>query len=198
MDCFASGELNTCSRLEKLNDFFQYSGPLNLQHPPYGHPRRGPKKSHIHHVSISKGLKSLTLESSTPVAPFDPRSLTGDLSTFSSQTTLVEDDSHSKPIVNRSDSDGSTASWDLVDDLPLRWASDYVLLSNSGSRLAHTNVLFYETWSDESSRGHKGTLLAIATKSAILLYETPKGERSFRFVKVTYIFTFYKLEDFAC
>jgi hypothetical protein len=33
-----------------------------------------------------------------------------------------------------------------------------------------------------------GQLLAVATKNNILLYETPKGERAFRFVKVGLFF----------
>lgn len=77
-------------------------------------------------------------------------------------------------------------SWDVVEDLPLRWAFDYVSLAISGSRLANTSVLFYDIWSDPTISGRKGALLAVATKSTILLYETPKGERAFRFVKVSY------------
>jgi hypothetical protein len=43
----------------------------------------------------------------------------------------------------------------------------------------------FATWSDETRKGKTGgQLLAIATKSNILLYETPKGERAYRFVKV--------------
>jgi hypothetical protein len=77
-------------------------------------------------------------------------------------------------------------TWDVVEDLPLRWAFDYVSLAISGSRLANTSVLFYDIWSDPTVSGRKGALLAVATKSTILLYETPKGERAFRFVKVSY------------
>jgi hypothetical protein len=82
--------------------------------------------------------------------------------------------------------DSIEETWDLVDDLPLRWASDYVSLAISGSRLANTSVVFYDIWSDPSTNGRKGALLAVATKSTVLLYETPKGERAFRFVKVSY------------
>ena len=76
-------------------------------------------------------------------------------------------------------------TWDVVEDLPIRWAYDYVSLAISGSRLANTSVLFYDIWSDSTTNGRKGALLAVATKSTILLYETPKGERAFRFVKVS-------------
>ena len=81
--------------------------------------------------------------------------------------------------------DSVDETWDLVEDLPLRWASDYVSLAISGSRLANTSVLFYDIWSDAMTSGRKGALLAVATKSTILLYEAPKGERAFRFVKVS-------------
>jgi len=80
--------------------------------------------------------------------------------------------------------DSIDETWDIVDDLPYRWAADYVSLAISGSRLANTSVLFYDIWSDPVVSGRKGALLAVATKSSILLYETPKGERAFRFVKV--------------
>jgi hypothetical protein len=83
--------------------------------------------------------------------------------------------------------DSAEDSWDVVEDLPLRWASDYVSLAISGSRLANTSVLFYDIWSDTTIGGHKGALLAVVTKSTVLLYETPKGERAFRFVKVSYL-----------
>lgn len=82
----------------------------------------------------------------------------------------------------RSVSDES--SWDVVDDLPLRWATDFVPLASPGSRLIGASVIGYATWSDENRRGTGGQLLAIATKNNILLYETPKGERAYRFVKV--------------
>lgn len=105
---------------------------------------------------------------------------------MSSLATAVEEESSFRSRnTARSDSQGSVdSSWDVVEDQPLKWASDYVSLATPGSRLAHTNVLFYDTWSDEAARGRKGALLAVGTKSAILLYETPRGERAFRFVKV--------------
>ena len=87
--------------------------------------------------------------------------------------------------------DSVEEAWDFVEDLPLRWASDYVSLSISGSRLSNTSTLFYDIWSDTTSSGRKGALLAVATKSAILLYETPKGERVFQFVKVSCLRNLY-------
>jgi hypothetical protein len=39
-------------------------------------------------------------------------------------------------------------------------------------------------WRDHNNSGKAGTLLAVVTKCNILLYEAPKGERAFHFVKV--------------
>ena len=76
------------------------------------------------------------------------------------------------------------SGWDVVDDLPLRWATDYVPLAVPGSRLMNASVLTYALWrNDDQPRG--SALLAVAIKSAVLLYESPKGERAFRFIKVS-------------
>ena len=76
------------------------------------------------------------------------------------------------------------SGWDVVDDLPLRWATDYVPLAVPGSRLMNASVLTYALWrNDDQPRG--SALLAVAVKSAVLLYESPKGERAFRFIKVS-------------
>ncbi len=71
----------------------------------------------------------------------------------------------------------------MVEDFPLRWAADYVPLAAAGSRLASASALFFELRTDV--QGHRGhTYLAVATNSSVLLYESQKGERAFRFVKV--------------
>ncbi|KAG6861983.1 hypothetical protein C0995_009167 [Termitomyces sp. Mi166 len=88
---------------------------------------------------------------------------------------------HGRLSPNRRDT--SESSWDIIEDLPLRWATDFVPLA--GSRLLNLSVLSYALWKDETRKG-RGHLLAIATKNNILLYETPKGERAFRFVKEFY------------
>lgn len=72
----------------------------------------------------------------------------------------------------------------MVNELPLRWATNYTPLASAGSRLQNNTVLLYDIWKNEGQRGPGGVLLAVATKSAILLYEAPKGERAFRFTKV--------------
>jgi hypothetical protein len=86
------------------------------------------------------------------------------------------------PIPLHQDSKDSADSWDLVEDLPLRWATNYVNLATTGSKLATQQVLFYEAYKDEK----KGTwMLAVATKTCILLYESPKDQKSFRFLRVS-------------
>jgi len=77
------------------------------------------------------------------------------------------------------------SSWDVVDDLPLLWAADFVPLATPNSRLAGTPVTSYAIWNEENRLGRHGQLLAVAIKCNILLYEVPKGERVFRFVKVS-------------
>lgn len=88
----------------------------------------------------------------------------------------------------RHDSDDSLAtldsSWDLVEDLPIRWTLDYVPLASPGSRLLGIPVLAFALWKDENQRSRGGYFLSVITKSNIFLYETPKNERAFRFVKV--------------
>lgn len=85
----------------------------------------------------------------------------------------------------RADSNEST--WDVVEDLPLRWATDFVPLASPGSRLSSTSVFSYATWSDPNRRSAAAQLLAIATKNSILLYESPRGERAYRFLKVRFL-----------
>jgi len=77
------------------------------------------------------------------------------------------------------------SSWDIVDDLPLLWTTDFVPLATPNSRLAGTPVISYAIWNEENRLGRHGQLLAVAIKCNILLYEVPKGERVFRFVKVS-------------
>lgn len=87
------------------------------------------------------------------------------------------------------------ASWDVVDDLPLRWATDFVPLASTGTRLASTSVISYALWHEGGAgpgggRHGRRALLAVATKYNIFLFETPKGERAFHFVKVRSLICF--------
>ena len=172
--------------------------PLQVRGSTPGNPHRAPirKGQHRPHRAITKGLKSLTIDNQAQTLPYPFRndslspiqSSPGvSPSTCSVSSIFVDDLRGSGSSFNTTRSmESIDKTWDIVEDLPLRWASDYVLLAISGSRLANTSVLFYDIWSDPTTNGRKGALLAVATKSTLLLYETPKGERAFRFVKVSY------------
>ena len=158
-----------------------------------GNPHRGPIKRghHKSHRGITKGLKSLNMDNQPQVRhdSLSPiHSSPGISPSTSSVNSIFTDElwGPKLPYAPSSHSLDSTESWDIVEDPPLRWASDYVSLAVSGSRLANASILFYDIWSDSTAGGHRGALLVVATKSTVLIYETPKGERAFRFVKVSY------------
>ena len=142
-----------------------------------------PSKKHRTQGSTARGLKSFI--DSPPNHPPPEPSLSYDAFFSQSSTNSPSfakspqpSEFGSPPARKNSDESG----WGMVEDLPLRWATDFVPLAVPGSRLV---VIGFATWSDESRKGKMGgQLLAIATKSNILLYETPKGERAYRFVKV--------------
>ncbi|KAG8916294.1 hypothetical protein FRC01_003244 [Tulasnella sp. 417] len=77
----------------------------------------------------------------------------------------------------------ASSSWDIVDELPTRWATDYVQFASANSRLSNVQILFYQLYT--STSGRQPTSLAIATKTSILLYESPRNERAFKFVKAS-------------
>jgi hypothetical protein len=157
--------------------------PLNIHRPPNWHPHRSTKKNRQHKQSgsLAKSLRSLMTDSSQDHEPPPPASYPEMLqASLGSSTRTAE----SRPHLSRS---STLDSWDVVEDLPLRWATDYVPLAGPGSRLMNSPVSTYALWrSDEQSRS--SALLAVAVKSAVLLYESPKGERAFRFVKVSCLF----------
>lgn len=180
--------------------YFQYVQPLRLRGSTPGNPHRGSVRKGYREprLGITKGLKSLSIDNqayalSQPFSPFRndclspiPSSPGVSPSTSSVNSVFVDDLRGSRASLNPTRSmDSVDSTWDVVEDLPLRWALDYVSLAISGSRLANTSVLFYDIWADSANNGRKGALLAVATKSTILLYETPRGERAFRFVKVS-------------
>jgi len=148
------------------------------------------KHRHRPQNSITRSIKSLIESPPHPPQPEQISSYQPYLSSSSTITgssgsltrNLLTPEKLLVPLRRESDDSG----WDIVDDQVMRWATDYIPLASPGSRLASTSALLFATWSDEARKG-KGTggqLLAIATKSSILLYETPKGERAFKFVKV--------------
>lgn len=90
-----------------------------------------------------------------------------------------------RPLPSHASTSDTPGDWDIIDDLPLRWATDYVSLSRPGSKLAGLSVLFFELWRDASGGpGAERTYLAVATRQCIFLYESVPGERAFRVVKV--------------
>ncbi|KAI3610592.1 hypothetical protein WG66_006830 [Moniliophthora roreri] len=171
-------KLTSLTSLAKWTISQKGSRPLDLRRPSNWNAQQTPTKKHRPQSSITRGLKSLIDPNHSPDA--QSSSYQALLSPSSSNN-----DHRRSPSPLRQNSDD--ASWDVVDDLPLRWAMDFVPLGASGSRLSSLSVISYALWSHDgriASRG--GRMLAIATKSNILLYETPKGERSFRPVKEFY------------
>ena len=160
-----------------LTDSCQGADPLQLGRPAGWQPQQGShkRKSRVS-GNFTRGIRSL-IEGS-PVSPSD----TGPSYNHLVQTTNEHKTSpRRRPEAPRNDSNGG---WDVVDELPLRWATDYVPLASAGSRLANTSVLTFAVWRDlNHPRGN--ALLAVATKSSVLLYESPKGERAFRFLKAS-------------
>lgn len=149
-----------------------------------------PNKRHRHQSSIARSIKSLIDSPSqsgqiSSYQPYLPNSSTNNIGTsFAPNSPIPE-----KPLIPlRREPDDS--EWDIVDDQSIRWATDYKPLASPGSRLAGTSALLFATWSDEGRKGGE-KLLAIATKSNVLLYETPKGERAYKFVKVCLFRTYY-------
>jgi len=68
----------------------------------------------------------------------------------------------------------------------MQWMTDYVPLATPSSKLANQSVLFFELLR-YAGRSRVTARLAVTTKQNILLYETIRGERAFRFVKVRLI-----------
>ncbi|KAF8165714.1 hypothetical protein B0H34DRAFT_690245 [Crassisporium funariophilum] len=148
-----------------------------------------PSKRHRPQGSIARSIKSL-IDSPPPAAQPEPASsyhtfLSPTSATGPSLARPTTPERRSAPLRQNSD---ESSGWDIVEDLPMRWATDFVHLAAPGSRLAGASVITFATWSDEGRKGKGagGQLLAIATKCNVLLYETPKGERAYRFAKEFY------------
>ncbi|KAF9498711.1 hypothetical protein BDN71DRAFT_353746 [Pleurotus eryngii] len=181
--------------------------PLELHRPSNWQAQQSPQKRHRTSHSLAKGLRSLIEpQNASPTQPetssssyqrlLSPvpnmlnvtrESTSGRTSPMNGSTTSLNSKANGVP--RRVDSVDS--SWDIVEDLPLRWATDYVPLASPGSRLVGMSVLFYALWTDDKldkrvGAGNGGRMLAVSTKSNIFLYETPKGQRAFHFVKEFY------------
>ncbi|KAI0938160.1 hypothetical protein AcV7_003433 [Taiwanofungus camphoratus] len=142
-------------------------------------------KKHRPQSSFTKGLKNLMIDS--PIAQPQPPSH-HNTEPQASYSAVADAPIAHKPLPlrpqERSDTDDS--AWDIVDDLPLLWATHYTPLASAGSRLHNSSVLFYDLWRNENARSRGAALLAVATKSNIFLYEAPKGERAFHLIKEFY------------
>lgn len=175
-----------------LNHISQGARPLDLRRPPNWQVQTTPVKKHRHQSSIARGLKSLidtpspynNLEHQRPISYQNMLSPAPNKSP-ERHTNAPPPNLQQLPtlVPSRRNTDDST--WDVVDDAPLRWATDFVPLATANSRLAGSTVISYAIWTAENRIGRGGQLLAVATRSNILLYEVPKGERAFRFVKVS-------------
>ena len=145
------------------------------------------KKHHRPPSSITKGLKNLVLDNgiARPQSP-SKNERNEPHASYSSISNMWGSPSKGKakaPVPSRADS--ADSEWDVVNELPLRWATNYTPLASAGSRLQDNSVIAYDIFRNEAQRGPGGVFLAIATKTSILLYEAPKGERAFRFSKVS-------------
>lgn len=150
-----------------------------------------PSKKHRAQGSIARSIKSLIDTPQPQHFQEQPSSYQSFLSPASSGGSNSSRLPMSPDAADQRRPNSEEAGWDVVDDLPVRWATDFVPLAAAGSRLVGTSVICFATWNDEGRKG-KGTggqLLAIATKNNIFLYETPKGERAYRFVKVNRLYT---------
>lgn len=136
------------------------------------------KKTHRASKSITKGIRALVISNSSSSQPSPSRSKP------SSPETLIP------PAARESFSATSRLStvdngWDVIDELPMRWATDYVPLAPSSMRNPSADFTGFELHRGGASYGRLGSILAVALKSSILIFEAPLGERAFRFVKVT-------------
>ncbi|EGN92045.1 hypothetical protein SERLA73DRAFT_173171 [Serpula lacrymans var. lacrymans S7.3] len=172
--------LASLTSLAKWTIAQQSARPLDLQRPSEGNPQQTPSKRHRHASSLTKGLRNLMAESPTRHTP-EPQP-----SSYQSFIPSLKPPQASRQSTQSSQSTAATtdSTWDVVDDLPLRWATDFVPFAAPGSRLLSASVISYALW--QEGQQWSRALLAVATKSNIFLYEKPKNERAFHFVKEFY------------
>jgi len=139
-------------------------------------------KKHWNQASISNIARGLKSPEQHPVSFQNMLGSTVQTSLLDRHTNTMSSNQQS-PTSSRQSTDYSGCN--VVDDLPLLWAADFVPLATPNSRLAGTPVISYAIWTEENRLGRRGQLLAVVIKCNILLYEVPKGERVFRFVKVS-------------
>lgn len=173
--CSASGHVSFYI-LSYLTEPFLLKGanPVDLRRASDWNVQQTPVRKHRSASSITKGIKNLIIDSPPRVQQ-----------TATSYGTYLSAQSPKRHNTTAT----ADSSWDVVEDHPLRWATDYVPLASPTSRLASLSVIAYTLWQEGGAgpgggRHGRRTLLAVATKYNIFLYETPKGERAFHFVKV--------------
>ncbi|CAE7224700.1 unnamed protein product [Rhizoctonia solani] len=165
--------------------------PLDLRRPGDMNPARS-KKHKPSSSSVFNSFKAMFIDSHQPshIQPYDPSAAASPAASASSLAPPRRDTrsvSPSRPTPTRSFLSDTPGEWDIIEDLPLRWATDYVSLSRPGSKLSGLSVMFFELWKDSSGGpGAERTYLAVATRQCIFLYESIPGERAFRAVKEFY------------
>ncbi|KAG2042096.1 hypothetical protein BDR03DRAFT_854684 [Suillus americanus] len=160
--CLRMYKLASLTSLARWAIAHQDAQPVDLHRLSDWHPQETPVKKHRPASSITKGLRNLITE---------PR-----------RTSFFPTSNTKRPSTPAN----KDSSWDVVDDLPLRWATDFTSLLSTGSRMSNTSVVSYALWHEGGTGSTRRALLAVATKTNIFLYETPRGERAFHFVKEFY------------
>lgn len=154
----------------------QGANPVDLRRASDWNLQQTPVKKHRAASSITRGIKNLIVDS--------PPRVQQPATSYETYLSAQSPKRHNTTAT-------ADSSWDVVEDLPLRWATDFVPLASPTSRLANLSVIAYALWQEGGpgpggGRHGRRTLLAVATKYNIFLYETPKGERAFHFVKEFY------------
>ncbi|XP_006456699.1 hypothetical protein AGABI2DRAFT_211754, partial [Agaricus bisporus var. bisporus H97] len=154
--------LSSLSKLAKWTVAHKNAPPLDLRRPPDWQVQTSPVKKHRQQSSIARGLKSLidapspTIEAQRPISyhsMLNPGSNTN--ATLGIHSNVQLHDSNLLPKLSPSrrkstSTNISTSSWDVVDEAPLRWATDFVPLATANSRLASSLVTSYAIWADEN------------------------------------------------
>ncbi|KAF8605299.1 hypothetical protein BDV93DRAFT_521639 [Ceratobasidium sp. AG-I] len=173
--------------------------PIDLRRPANTNPTQPPTtpKKHRPTSSVFSNFKAMFTDSQPQhlIQPYDPSAAASPTVSSVRTPSLAAPRPQSReasplrplPSPSRAPTADTPGDWDIIDDLPLRWATDYVSLSRPGSKLAGLSVLFFELWRDTSGGpGAERTYLAVATRQCIFLYESVPGERAFRVVKEFY------------
>ncbi|KAG9089659.1 hypothetical protein FS749_001154, partial [Ceratobasidium sp. UAMH 11750] len=173
--------------------------PVDLRRPASNPAQPSPtlKKHRPTSSSVFSNFKALFIDpqSQPPhIQPYDISAVSTPITPTAQTLRLAVPPSHSRsvspsarPSLSATSPSDTPGDWDIIDDLPLRWATDYVSLSRPGTKLAGLSVLFFELWRDVSGMpGGPRTYLAVATRQCIFLYESAPGERAFRIIKEFY------------